>query len=458
MNWRRGRHLDDEALARLVDAGGGVELLSPEGQRHLRICPRCTGLLEGHRRARRLLLRADPPAALPTPSFGARSVNVRPQFAVSAGGLLVVAIAVVVIGRGSLGPSAATPSAQGGASASPSGQPSAVASPATVGEWKILAASDVADADWSPDGRWLIIWDDVVNGAPQDHHLRLDDAQGNLVRTLDGDRAIWLDAGSFVLVRSGASFLGTVDSDALTPISGTFPKGVVSNGHGALAYASGAPDAAEQYVVWTRDGTSDPRPGRPLAWSRDGSRLAVWHRVDTVVQTREPSGWLEVVGWPDLRPIAAVRDQAVGAIPAPFDPSGRYLPFFAGRLYVLDLTTGSVRAVGPAGASNQFAWDRASNLVIADGNGSVTIYDVGGASLGVETNVGDSVTASADGSTVALYFSQGRQQLVLLGDGEPRSITAPGPVQPEPRLSPDGSKLVVVCAVGSGVEVLLLTK
>ena len=268
MIWRSGRHLDDEALARLVDEGGGVELLSPEGQRHLRTCPRCMELLEGHRRARRLLLRADPPAALPAPFSGARSVNMRPQFAVSAAGLLVVVIAVAVIGRGLQAPSATTPSpsAHAGASASPSGQPSAVPSLATAGEWKILAASDVGGADWSPDGRWLIVWDGGNGRRRTSPRLTMRRAPCDA----DGTARSWLDAGSFVLVPFGRRLPGHRRLDALTPIRARSPRGRLERPwRSPTRWARPTQRAA---VIWTRDGTSVPRPA--AARRREHRRLA----------------------------------------------------------------------------------------------------------------------------------------------------------------------------------------
>jgi len=169
------------------------------------------------------------------------------------------------------------------APATPSPSLSPAPSPAPIaGPWKVLASSDTAGAGWSPDGRWLLVWDAVTNGSPAQRHISLDDARGNVIRTFQGEppveaQPVWLDARSFVVARDGKNYLGTIDSAALTPISPPFPDGLTSSGHGALAYqTSGNLDASARFVVWTPSGGTKPaRAGVPVAWSRDGTRLAV---------------------------------------------------------------------------------------------------------------------------------------------------------------------------------------
>ena len=329
----------------------------------------------------------------------------------------------------------------------PTGSPSSVVpesptiSPTLApGPWKVLASSDTAGAGWSPDGRWLLAWDAVTNGTAAQRHINLDDAQGNVIRTFQGElpvalQPVWLDTRSFVIARDGTNYLGTVDSAALTPISPPFPDGLTSNGHGALAYqTSGNLGASDRFVVWTQaGGTSAPRAGDPVAWSRDGTKLAIWHWVSG--NGPASAGWMEALSWPGLRSLGAIHE-SLGWIFALFDPSGRYL--YANG-WVLDLLTGKATAMTGSSATNQ-ANDR--------------LFP----SLGVATSPDQSAGASADNSTIALWYMSQQQPIVLVRGGRQRSIDVPGPLQPpDPQLSPDGTGLVVVCAVGGGFDALLLT-
>lgn len=364
-------------------------------------------------------------------------------------------------GQGTGPGSESTASVRASGVATPSLPPSVGPSP-TASPWKVLATSDTAGAVWSPDGRWLLVWDQVTNDTPAQRHVSLDDAHGNLVRTFQGENPLWLDARSFVLTHAGRNYLGTVDSSALTPIAPTFSGGVYANGRGALAYETSGPfDASARFVVWTLGGrTTSPVPGVPVAWSRDGTKLAIWHWTSGP-SGPTVSGWLEVLGWPGLRSLAAVRDRSASPLGHQtwFDPSGRYLAFLCGGVCTLDLTTGTTTLVpGPSVSSDLNAWNQASQLVVPSlTDGSASVYDVHGVRQAVYPNVGDSATASADGSTVALWFNSAPQPVALLRQGTLRRIDVPGPVQaPIPQLSPDGTGLVVVCVVGGHQEALLL--
>jgi hypothetical protein len=347
-----------------------------------------------------------------------------------------------------------TDPAQGPTAPPPTTSPAAAETP-----WKVLVASDNAGAEWSPDGRWLLVWDQVTNGTPADRHVSLDDAQGNVIRAFDGENPVWLDAHSFVITRDGKSYLGIVDAATLTPISPTLTDHVYSNGRGALAYETrNAFGAAARFVVWRPAGASAPHPGVPVAWSRDGTKLAVWHWTSGTGP--ESSGWLEVLSWPGLRQLAAIHDHPSGPFlhGTLFDPSGRYVAFLCGKVCVLDLATRQTTVAVPTVPSDLIAWNEAGQLVIPSiADGSVSIYDVRGVRQGIVNDVGDSVSGSADGTTVAAWFNSDQRPIVLLGPSGQRSIALPGPVQADPQLSPDGSGLVVVCAANGVYEALLLT-
>ena len=370
-----------------------------------------------------------------------------------------LALVVVVLAVGPLGGGPLSGGPRGGVATGgpPSAASSSSVAPTSASAWKVLAASDTAGAVWSPDGRWLLVWDRVTNGTAADRHVSLDDAAGNRIRTYEGEYPLWLDARSFVITRAGRSYLGTLEAGRLTLIQPTFPSGApVSSGHGALAYeTTGALDASAHFVVWTATGgTTTPRPGVPADWSHDGTKLAIWHW--TSGSGPQSSGWLEVVSWPGMRPLAALHAD-LGLPFALFDPSDRYV-FDAG--HVLDLATGTVTTPIAVGIPGLPAWNNAGQLVVPSlVDGSVTTYDIHGVRRSVVSDVGDSASASADGSLVVIWFNSQQRPIVLLGRGGQQSIPVPGPVQPpDPTLSPDGSGLIVTCAVDGPQEALLLVR
>jgi hypothetical protein len=376
----------------------------------------------------------------------------RPFVALAAAAAIVAAlVSVPLVFRPAVLPNA---SSSPSATTSPS-LPAASASPSPIGDWKVLAASTGAGASWSPDGKWLAVWDEFVSGATQD--LRLLDSAGNPVRSLDGDRLVWLDATEFVLSRGNSSLLGSVDSTGLTPIAVTFPAGALSNNRGAVALTTGQPldPAKTSFVVWTQASTSRVVIGEPEAWSPDGTRIAVWHSTAPAGPLGvgyHATGWVEVLSWPDLRTLGSLKNDSFVPQPTYFDPSGRYLlatKLGLAGLSILDLVTG--RTLGPSGVTGVPAWDRASDLLVAASDGSVTTYPTSGGPSTRQAGVGDSVASSTDGSTIILYFwgdySQNPRTITLIRNGLPRAISVPGGIESAPIIAPDGSGVVIVCLV-----------
>ncbi|MGD0861916.1 MAG: hypothetical protein ABSA21_04065 [Candidatus Limnocylindrales bacterium] len=385
-----------------------------------------------------------------------------------------VAVAVALVGAFALLPFVARLAIGPSASSSPTTtasrpSPPASASPTQLGDWKVLAASAGVGASWSPDGKWLAVWDEFATGATQD--LRLLNGAGNLVRPLDGDRLVWLDATRFVLSRGNSSFLGSVGSDDLAAIAATFPADALSNDHGAVALTTADPSdtAKTSFVVWTQAGTSRVVIGEPEAWSPDGTKLAVYHSTATAGPqgiAPEPPGWIEVLSWPALRSVASLKSDSFVRQPTNFDPSGRYLlasGFGLAGYSILDLATGET--VGPAAVTGSPAWDSSSDLLVAATDGSVTTYPISGGPATTQAGVGDSAASSTDGSTIVLYYwadySQNPRPITLIRNGVSRQIPVPGGLESDPVVSPDGSGVVIVCLVHHGLpseetEALLL--
>ncbi len=392
----------------------------------------------------------------------------RPLFAAAAALAIVAALVAV--------PFAFRPAAPPNASSSPPATmshslPPASASPSPAGDWRLLAASVSAyeGASWSPDGNWLVVWEEYSGTVVQG--MRLLDGTGNLVRSLDGDSFLWLDATQFVLSKDRSSFLGSVGSTVLTPLEATFPAGVLSNNHGAVAVTTVQPldPAKTSFVVWTQAGTSRVVVGQPEAWSPDGTRLAVWHSTAPAGPRgigSQDIGWVEVLSWPDLRSVASIKDDLLVSVGISFNSSSRYLLLprvgFAGSL-IFDLAT--ARTVGASGIDG--VWVGSSDLLVTATDGSATTYPISGGPATTQIGVGDSVASSTDGSTIVMYFSQdyssNPRPITLIRNGVARSIAVPGGLESGPAIAPDGSGVMIRCLVHHGLpseetETLLLVR
>lgn len=452
-----GAHLADATLARLADEPGG-ELASESLGVHLLECRRCSGLLTGHRRARALLLRVDPtldPPRLPTPGGAWGRLT---WLGLLADGLVAGAVVLLLIGAATRLPaSSVVPPSSSGPAVMPT------ASSATS-LWKRLSSADASGAEWSPDGRWLLVWEGPPTGSSPDRQVSVEDAAGNVVRSFGGvdptsvtprSLAAWIDTRSFLFARGGTIYLASVDSEGIVqlPLRG-IPQGAVSNGDGVVAAATGPGlDASTTYVTWSKEnGLSDVRPGAPIAWTPDGKRLAVWHWLSG--SGPGTSGYIDVIDWPGGRSIAALHED-LGLPFARFDPSGRFLYDAA---WVLDLSTASHLRIPLEGLVGTPSWNSSSQLVFpSEADGTVAIVDATGSKVASLPKLGDSVAASADGSTLAFWFEQQPGPISLVTRSGTQRIDLPGPLtKPDPELSPNGSRLVVTVLNQNQSEVLLV--
>jgi dipeptidyl aminopeptidase/acylaminoacyl peptidase len=383
--------------------------------------------------------------------------------------VMVAVIAVVVLSAPLLLGPALTPVASSSQAPGATGSatlPPASASPSAgqAGPWKTLVASTGAGASWSPDGRYLAVWSVSASGANQD--IRLLDRDARPIRSLDADRIVWLDATRFLLVRNGSAFLGSVDSDALSPISESFDGEGLSNGHGAIALttADAADPSKTHFVVWTPAGVSNVVTGQPVAWSADGTRLAVWlpsAQSGPGGVGYHATGRVEILAWPGLETLASIADDSLVPQPTSFDPSGQYLlvsRLGEGGSFVVDVKTG--KGVGPSSitvsGTSDITWGSNSDVLVSNTDGSVTTYPIPGTEGARQAGLGDSAAASADGSTIVYYFTQdysGNPRPITLSRGGTRtSLPVPGGLESDPVISLDGSGIVVFCLVDHGLS------
>lgn len=310
--------------------------------------------------------------------------------------------------------------------------------------WKVLATGSNAGAAWSREGTWLLAWGDG---------LHLDDAAGNQVRTVPGGSAVWLDSRSYVIFNGGTTpELGAIDSDTLTPIENLrvpFDTEPLSNVHGAVALSRRTDNG--QFRIWTASSLTPWQSGLPMAWSRDGTEIAIWHFTATGGGTGGGEfGWVEVLRWPALTRVATIRGEAVddrGFAALAFDPTGRFLAFHdakGGPDGILDVKTGAVARAGAA-LNGPFAWNAESQLLVATDDGSVTTVRSDGTAMSRQAGLGDSICASADGTTVATWYEDAGNSLELLrADGASLLSWPDQPWGPPPLLSPNGTRLAVI--------------
>jgi hypothetical protein len=376
------------------------------------------------------------------------------------GGLLAACAAPVQPTPTSSFPGASPASSTLGAE--PPGSPSPTPGPTAPLGWTPLAIGDQVGATWSSDGQWMLLRYGRVNTYQR---LDLRTGRGDLVRLLSGTQALWLDDRSFVVFGGVPARLGTIDSPYFEPLTPVIPGSdtldvtdtIITSGHGALAYTIGAGAASDQnlrYAIWTRSGITPGGPGLPVAWSADGSKLAVWHFLAAGQGTGgRASGWLQVLSWPGLRTLAADHAHPTDIFET-FDPSGRYLVFQAGGIDVLDVATGAVTVADQGVPSDSVAWGAGSHLLLPAGDtGDLTTVDIHGSTISVRPTLGDGVTASTDGTVAVAYWAQPglHQDVTLITAPASYTVHLPCTDWPDygplfPALSPKGVALVITCA------------
>jgi hypothetical protein len=267
-------------------------------------------------------------------------------------------------------------------SSTPRPTPTTTPDPLAGTGWLTLAHTSYWAIDWSPSGEFLLF---------RSSHkvLLIRAADSQTVRTYDAPNdswagSTWVDDSAFILyirettsqMSVGHGVLGTIANAVVTEVdvptleyaeTDIYPVGT-SNGHGAIAYRTDVSQTecgfqpCWRYRVWTRDGLTQEVPGLPVAWSTDGTRLAVIHqRVESPATSKNHgyaagwdgyTGWLEVLSWPNLESV--YRDRRLMANEnLNFDPAAEHVAFrnFDGY-WLLTLGNGKRREIGA------FWWDR----------------------------------------------------------------------------------------------------
>jgi len=326
--------------------------------------------------------------------------------------------------------------------------------------WLAGGPATVLGASWSPDGGHLLVWSQA--DASGLHSVQLLDADGELVRSFDAITVAWLDPDSYLVGQTDSSSVAHVSSGTVDSAGGSLGSVWLASGDGAVAYLDSPnpsifdePGPADHFAVWSRGGIVAGAPGRPVAWSPDGSKLVVWHyqrRTGSV--GGQPFGTIAVLAWPGLRQLAGWPDVTAGVAPVRFDPTSRYLEIPTDGYSIADLTIGAFTARDVATGSAP-VWNASSDLVMPSLDGKVTTYALDGRSLG-SRQAGDSVAGSTNGRTIVYFWWESSRPLIVSTAGSARTLSAPGRLADYPEISADGAHVAILCNMASGARAFLL--
>ena len=373
-------------------------------------------------------------------SIPSLSLPRRPRSVALAGAALVVVAVVAVsmfgaprpqprpVGTSSPAASLATQSPSSSASPGVTPMPSAIHTDPAYRETLpvLLTGKNLAFAGWSPDGSRYAIVDDATDSAV----MHLFDRSGTEIGSVSGVGMIsfaWLDANRFVFLSnrgngSGgvATFLGRVGSSDYMEL-GQYDM-LVPGPSGAIALTvpgTGDPSVStkHQYVVVSADGSvSKPRDGEPLAWSRDGTMLAVYHATALAPEPSgvqaEPIGSLEVVRSTGESVASTHKLSFTDPYGAAFSPDGALVAFLydaqplngTPQIAILEIGSGHVTIVPESGP---LTWASDDQLLFA-----YTSTDYGKTPAGIRAwsaktglvtsyGPGDTVGASGQGTVVS---------------------------------------------------------
>lgn len=378
-------------------------------------------------------------------------------------GLVVVAAGVLAWGSVLNGHHLTAEVAASATSRSPS--PTPPPTPAVGALMRLVGPGLPAAAAWSPTGTSFAIVDAPRNGSAI---VRLYASNGRELRSLDGWDLAWTDPRHFLVRRSagvGEIVAGSLDNADLASVRGSF-AGLLTNGHGAAALELPGTDPVQaQFLVWRSGTLGTPRAGQPVAWSPDGSLLAVVHVTSSAGSTGgEDVGWLEVLRGPDLVSVAAVHSIDVGArgTPVLFSPDGSHLAIQATSagepiVAILDLNSGRIASVR-VGRVQSVAWrGRNELLVVESDREQIGAFDVNGKSVASGVPFALGLAASPTGILATHALDSG--SLTLRTVGRAQVLDVCGRRLGDISWAPDGEHLLVGCEQldGSFATALIVT-
>ena len=402
-------------------------------------------------------------------------------FALGTTAVVAVAIASLLMTRGSgvADSSSALPSAGASGSAvstpSPENTPSTTEivqspsmpipptlDPAKSPRLATLAVSDVnanSVVRWVPDSSAFALIN--VAGPSVTHGDAIFfDAKGSQLGAIDATDIGWLDAHNYVAFRptdpitgAGTAWSGQIAGDATPTIPGSF-SGILAGSHGtvALSYFTDGSTGAE-YALFSDGKLGARRPGVPMAWSGDGAMLAVLHVTQAQVSVGgSDSGWIEITRAADGSARQAIRSTRVGRLDrVSFSPDGRYLAVGGDASSVIEVSTGHVDRLATTYVRS-LGWKPDGSILVDTNEPYLSLWRAG--SIEQTDLVSGWYWSLSSAGVIADGDGQASARLtVYLGDGA-RSLDLPATVSSWPAWAGDGRSLVAICE-GSAVLIAL---
>ena len=338
----------------------------------------------------------------------------------------------------------------------PSATPQIGASPLPTPTIRVVGPGVPASDAWSTDGRFFAL-DDVANGTPgQTLAVHLYARDGSLLRDIPGSDLAWIGARTFLVgpaSSGGPVVASSLDTTELAPATNATFAGLAAPGHRVAAVELPWTDPTQaRFVVWQSGTTSSPQQGIPLAWSPDGSLLAVMHVTQRGQGTGgEDAGWLQVLRVPDLTPVAAVHEPLIGDRGAfIFDASGRHLAYLGA---ILDVISGHVTTLNVGGVET-VAWDGTRLLVAESQRERIAWFDASGSPLPGDLPYADRLSVSPSGMIATFDFGKGT---VTLHDGTTtRTLDVCQQQVDGIAWAPDGTAFLANCEQADGIETVLV--
>lgn len=321
---------------------------------------------------------------------------------------------------------------------------------------------------WAPDGEHMLFDKDgdvYVAGSDGSNQVQIPGSAG-YVTWIDATTLASLVGDDPALAIGRVSFYDVL-ANRTGGVEPEFDRIITSLNGGVLAGSlPAAGNVAERsYQVWINGSLSDPRPGEPLAWANDGSKLAVLMPTGPAPGAGGDQGTIALVD-----ASGQTTAQVPGWIAVTFDvyrfsPDGRYLaaclaepdkPMQAPAIHVIDTTDGSVSSsVGSDCRWNGVGWGAATTLYVSsEGSGSPVSWtpDTGAESLSLGKQ---EIVSPALNGNLAVWSDTRLDGITLNVGGQ--QTTYPMPAITDVRWSPIGDRIAVVSqSSDSGVTDLVL--
>ena len=355
---------------------------------------------------------------------------------------------------------------------SPSVGPSASYPPGVIFEGAVYGGN----VTWSPKGARVAVLAGASGTTPS---VSIVDPAGRVEDQFEAFDFAWLDEDTYIATKgisgpSGAdgfaTFTGSVGGVAWPLIPGNYSQ-IVAGPAGVVALKLND-TGMDHYVIWSRSGVGSPRDGVPVAFSPDGSLLAVVHYPRACcagLPSPEPTNapgptTLDIVRTDTGKSVRSTGDIVFAyGLGVSFNPDGRMVAFRRDTpdghedLAILNIVTGQVWVVQSGGLSilpqQTLAWLDSTHLDLRSAGPTAT--EPAGFNLVVTHWLSDVAARSVSSRGDVATARTGSPQIDIQSGGKLITRSLPRVFDDLQLLwSPDGSTLMAVCsAFDSGVHV-----